>query len=470
MVNRIKKECETMKLSSHTIIVDDYPEPGEHIVFSTRTQAMVKVGQDLKNTLDSIGKNGGHFPLQHKEDLEQLYKMGILVQNEEEEQAKLKSFFHQLKYGYDRSKFAVTILTTHACNFKCVYCFEESSRENVKLDFETRELVIGWLKRRVQRMGYKGLTLNYYGGEPLLNLRAIEHISSEMKQWCKSKGLNFAITIQTNGYLMTPDLTAKLITLGLKKVRVSVDGIKENHDRNRPLRGGGATFDRIIKNIRDCADKVEICISMGYEKDDIGPIEALINYLDGLGILHKLGEFICSPIIPTLGPKGNSKAIRGSECMRSQEDHTMAKAVGKIKELMDRNSLKYTCNMSINACGLVRENSGVTIDQQGRFYRCNSLLGHPEFAIGDARHDEFNETQKEFRDLDVWKQCPVDCAYLPMCSGGCRLMSFVGGNKNFKVVSCKKDYLNEMAPEFIKRDYDRMLAQKHDIEKQSVMV
>ncbi|MCK5013842.1 MAG: SPASM domain-containing protein, partial [Candidatus Omnitrophica bacterium] len=112
----------------------------------------------------------------------------------------------------------------------------------------------------------------------------------------------------------------------------------------------------------------------------------------------------------------------------------------------------------------------VTIDQQGRFYRCNSLLGHPEFAIGDARHDEFNETQKEFRDLDVWKQCPVDCAYLPMCSGGCRLMSFVGGNKNFKVVSCKKDYLNEMAPEFIKRDYDRMLAQKHDIEKQSVMV
>ena len=439
-------------------------------MFSTRTQAMVKIDQGLKDILDSIGKNGNHFSLQHKEDLEQLYKMGILVRNEEDEQAKLKNFFNQLKYGYDRSKFAVTILTTYACNFKCVYCFEESSREHVKLDFEKQELVIIWLKKRVQRLGYKGVWLNYYGGEPLLNLQAIEHISSEMKQWCEAKGLNFDMTIQTNGYLMTPDLIDQLMPLGLKRVRVSVDGDKEKHDRNRPLRGGGATFDRIIKNIQDCADKIEICVSMGYEKDDIRPIEGLVKYLDGLGILHKLGEFICSPIIPSLGPKGNPKAICGSECMCNQEDHIMAKAVGKIKDLMDRNSLKYTCNMSINACGLVRENSSVTVDPGGDLYRCNSLLGHPEFAIGDVRHDGFNETQKEFRDLDVWKQCPTDCTYLPMCSGGCRLISFVGGNKNFKVVSCKESYLNEMAPVFIKRQYDQMAAQKKGHQQKSVMV
>ena len=158
-----------MKLSNHTIIVDDYPAPGEHIVFSTRTQAMVKIDQGLKDVLDLIGGNGDSFLPQCREELEQLYRMGILVQNEEEEQTKLKNFFDQLKYGYDRSKFAVTILTTHACNFKCVYCFEESSRENSHLDFETQERVIGWLKRRVERLGYKGVWINYYGGEPLLN-------------------------------------------------------------------------------------------------------------------------------------------------------------------------------------------------------------------------------------------------------------------------------------------------------------
>ncbi|MBN1869180.1 MAG: radical SAM protein [Candidatus Omnitrophica bacterium] len=459
-----------MRLSNHTIIVSHYPRPGEHLLFSTRTQAMVKIDQDLRDILGSLERYGDDLSLQRAEDLRRLHTMGILVQNEEEEQAKLKNFFHQLKYGYNRAVFPVTILTTASCNFKCVYCFEESSREGGNLDFETRELVIGWLKRRVERLGYKGLVLNYYGGEPLLYPQAIEHISSEMKQWCRSKGLNFAVTLQTNGYLMTPEAVAKLTALGLKRVRVSVDGARERHDRNRPLRGGGPTFDRIIRNIQDCADKLEICVSMGYEKDDIGPIAALVEYLDELGVLHKLGEFICSPIIPSLGPKGRPQAIRGSECMFNQEDHMMAAAVGKIKELMDRHHLKYTCNMSVNACGLVRENSGVTIDQHGRLFRCNSLLGHPEFAVGDVRHDEFNETQKEFRDLDAWKQCPVDCTYLPMCSGGCRLLSFVGGNKNFKTVSCKELYLNEMAPQFIKRQYEQTQAQKKELEQENIMV
>jgi len=49
------------------------------------------------------------------------------------------------------------------------------------------------------------------------------------------------------------------------------------------------------------------------------------------------------------------------------------------------------------------------------------------------------------------------------------MMAFVGGNKNFKVDSCKKPYLNEMAAEFIKRDYDKKVAQKQEKEKNVVM-
>jgi len=459
-----------MKLSNHTIIVNDYPEANQYLVYNTRTQALVKIDQNLKNVLDRLSQNGRAVSSDYQTQLEHFYKMGILVRDEQEDFNRLKAHLNQLKYSYDRSRFMATILTTYACNFKCVYCFEESSRENVKLNFETQELVIGWLKRRVQRLGYKGLLLNYYGGEPLLNPAAIEHISGEMKQWCASQGIDFAITMQTNGYLMTPELIDKLNKFNLQKVRISIDGVKENHDHKRPLRGGGSTFDRIIKNIKDCVDKVEICISVGYEGDHIEPIEQLIAYFKELGILRKLGQFICSPIHPTLGPKGNPTSIQGSECMCGHEDKTMASAARKIKELMVQNGLPYKSGMSTAACTLVRENSGVIIDQHGRLYRCNSLLGHSEFAIGDVRYDEFNEMQKEFRDLDVYRQCPTDCTYLPMCSGGCRLMSFVGGNKNFKVASCKKPYLNEMAPEFIKRDYDRMVAQKQEREKKAVMV
>ena len=42
-----------MKLSDYTITVEDYPKEGEHILFNTRTQAMVKIKQELKEILSA---------------------------------------------------------------------------------------------------------------------------------------------------------------------------------------------------------------------------------------------------------------------------------------------------------------------------------------------------------------------------------------------------------------------------------
>lgn len=463
-----------MKLSCHTIILDNYPNVGEYLVYHTRTQAMVKIDRDLKDVLDHLGQNGNTFNPRHNVHLEQLRQMGIVARDEQEDFVKLKSHLHQLKYGYDKSFYGVTILTTYGCNLGCVYCFQENTRSTVKMNPRIQEQVLGWLKRRMERLGYQRIYINYYGGEPLLNPGAIECISSEMKKWCASKGLGFSFGIQTNGYLLTLPKVEEFKKIGLRRVRVSLDGVKEDHDRSRPLRGGGGSFDRIIKNIIDCAGKIEIAISMGYRDNDLRPVERLLDYLDDLGILDKLGgQFLFSPVIPTVGPKGDAGAIRAPECMRYAQDDKLAEAARKVADLMKRKGLPNKSGMATATCPLVRENSSVTIDQEGLLYRCNPLLGHPEFSVGDVSHDEYNETHKEFRDLDVWKQCPTDCTYLPMCSGGCRLMSFVGGNKDFKGVSCKKSYLDEMAPEFIKRDYERMVAQKQETanrEKKVVMV
>jgi uncharacterized protein len=108
---------------------------------------------------------------------------------------------------------------------------------------------------------------------------------------------------------------------------------------------------------------------------------------------------------------------------------------------------------------VTRDNAGVTIDQHGRLYKCNSMLGHPELSTGSVRENVYNEQHHAFVNLDVWRQCPQDCTYLPMCSGGCRLSSFLK-NKNFKVPSCHKPYLNRMAPEIIKAEYREAVGKK----------
>ena len=451
-----------MKLASHTIIIDHYPTSDQHLVYHTRTQALVKIDQGLKEVLKGLG-SGNDIPADASRNLTRLRSMGIVVRDEQEERAQLKSHMDQLKYSYDQACLVVTILTTYACNFKCVYCFEEASRVHEKMDSSTQELVISWLKRKMERFGYKKLYVNYYGGEPLLNLDAMDCISSRMKTWCESRAIDFVMSMQTNGFLLTPAIVQRYKKFNLQSIRISVDGVKEDHDGNRPLRGGGGTFERIMKNIEDCVDQVKIHISVGHKKDDIAPIKRLLDYFEDKGLLHKMGRFIFSPINPTLGPQGNPGAIRGGECMGNSDDKILERMTQKINDLLDSKGIKNPkSGMATATCSLTRENGGATIDQQGRIYTCNTLLGHPEFAVGDVRQDALNKQGREFRDLDVWKQCPVDCTYLPMCSGGCRIMSFVGGYKNFKVAACKKSYLNKMAPVFIKRDYDRMMVQKEN--------
>jgi len=96
-----------------------------------------------------------------------------------------------------------------------------------------------------------------------------EFINWNMKEWCESQGVQFKFMLQTNGYLMTADCIDQYLKIGLDQVRISVDGDAGVHDRNRPLRGGGGTFQRIMENIVVSVDKVKIGISSGYEKSNI---------------------------------------------------------------------------------------------------------------------------------------------------------------------------------------------------------
>lgn len=449
-----------MKLSDYTFCVNDTTNKGGHLLFNTRTQAMVKVNEELRELIENY-YDPQNFELKTKycNELAELHKMGILVEDEEDDRKKLKSFFHQLKYNIKKSCLQVTILTTDACNFNCVYCFEKDTRENINMDFTTCDLAMNWIENRIEQFGYKELSVTFYGGEPLVNKPGLEYMVSTMKEWCEEQGVRFKFMLQTNGYLMTTETIEKYLKLGLFKVLISVDGLSPVHDRNRPLKGGGGTFEQIMKNIMECVDKVKIGISTSYDKDDIDHIEALLDYFEELKILHKLGDFIFSPIHPSFGPKDHPENFRQMSCMLNYDDDVIVNANEKIRALMERKNLPTRSVMAIAACPLTRENAGVTIDQHGRIFKCNSMLGYPEFAVGDVRDNHYNKKHDEFLNLDVWKKCPQDCTYLPMCGGGCRFMSFLE-HKNFTTPSCKKRYLDKVTPEFIKKEYETLVAAK----------
>jgi len=442
-----------MKLSRFNLWVENYPEQSKYLLFNTRTQALIKIDQELKENLEQL--SGSKL----KENLDALRENGIIVKDEEEENLKLKDFFRQLKYESDKLTFETTILTTYSCNFKCDYCFEESVREKIFMDKDTSDLVIQWLINRAEKRNLKKIYLVYYGGEPLLNIRPIYDISWHMQDWARKSGVDFAFGVITNGSLIYPDLVDKFLSVGLKEVRVTIDGDREAHNKNRPFSDGQPSFDLIINNIKGIIDKVKVAVAGNFDRENFSSIPRLLDYLDKEGLLYKLDYFAFAPIVPRLGPKENPSAIELSHCLSFLEKDGLFNEVLSIKrELLKRKLKLRTSGLAVNACPLTMQDAGVTIDPKGLIYKCNSLLGYPEFSVGDVRNEEFNQKHDQFLNIDAWDKCPADCPYVPMCQGGCRLFSYLE-NKNFSDLSCKRGYFDRITPELIKLEYEKLTKQ-----------
>jgi uncharacterized protein len=445
-----------MQLSKFNIWVKDHPSEGDYLLFNSRTQALIRISRPFKAELEAFVSGApAETCKQVSQSLKALKNNGIIVDDEQEEQAKLDDFFRQLKFEPCGLSFEATILTTYSCNFKCVYCFEERVKEHSFLNAQTSNYISNWLINKVKDNNLKALHLVYYGGEPLLNPAPIYNISSRLYNWSQTEGVKFKFSIITNGSLLSPQLVDRLLPIGLQEVRVTVDGDKQAHDLKRPFLDGRGSFDIIIDNIRQAIDKVNIGIAGNFDRQSFESIFRLLDYLDTQGLLYRLSSINFAPIVPRLGPESNPGAIELAECSSFLGKDGLFKETIALKKELIRRGIKINTGLAVNACPLFMQHAGVTIDPKGMIYKCNSLLGHTEFSVGDVCQKDYNAKFSEFLGLDAWKKCPRDCAYVPMCQGGCRFFSYVE-NGNFTDMACKRDYLDKIIPDLIKLEYDKL--------------
>jgi len=446
-----------MQLSRFNLWVEDYPQPGECLLFNTRTQALIKVKQGLKEKLKRLPVRQAIDDTELAAFLPALQENGIVVADEQEENDKLHGFFDQLKYGGGVLPFDATILTTYSCNFACTYCFEQSVREQVFMDKQASDQIIRWLISRAEKRGYRQIFLVFYGGEPLLNVRPIYDISWHLYTWAADRGIDFGFGIITNGSLLKPELVDKLLTVGLREVRITIDGDREAHDKKRPFSDGSPSFDAIIKNIKGLIkySRLKINVAGNFDQQSFESIPRLLDYLEKEEILRRLGTIDFAPLMPRLGPKDNPGMVELKDCFSFIGKNGLHREMVAIKKELLRRSLPMRTGFAINACSLLMHDGGVTIDPTGLIFKCNALVGYPEFAIGTVNDEQFNEKYDQFLRVEAWQQCDQQCPYIPMCQGGCRFFSYMEKN-SFSGISCKRDYFDRIAPELIKLEYQKI--------------
>jgi MoaA/NifB/PqqE/SkfB family radical SAM enzyme len=167
---------------------------------------------------------------------------------------------------------------TNSCNAACIFCPRDKTPRQGFMSFET-------FARAVQRVGELGdsAIVHICGlGEPLLHPNVAEMVNHLSK-----KGLPPSVT--TNAYLLTRELSHRLVDAGLREIVCSVSGIDDNYKKIHRLdfevvRRNIVDFIRVSKRRSEIVLSMTVCDPI---KDEMDKLEA---YWKSLGI-HRIVIF-----------------------------------------------------------------------------------------------------------------------------------------------------------------------------------
>ena len=203
-------------------------------------------------------------------------------------------------------EFHLIIATTLDCQFRCFYCYE--SHSNVYMNEDVKQAIINLVSK--QAMTGKNISIVWYGGEPMLDFDSVHELTRNFIEACNAYGVNYRASMISNGYLFTQEHIAELDTLKIQSVQVTVDGMKEVHERRRPLSDGGSSFERIIQNMKNIKEKsnAEVHLRINVDKSNLSSAYELIQYCADIGLndinvnLGMMKEFGCSHLCGNLNP------------------------------------------------------------------------------------------------------------------------------------------------------------------------
>ncbi|MGQ9630154.1 MAG: radical SAM protein [bacterium] len=431
-----------MRLSKHTLFIPDFPDEGKFLAFNTRTQAVVVIDRELKGIID--GLPSAPTEGRSREALSKLEEMGILVGDAVDENRVIEGWFRDIKS--DTSQVKATVLTTYACNFACTYCVEEGVKARIYMDDETARRTVSYIRERVEEHSPKGLFVTFYGGEPLLNLRAIKIVAGGLREFVQGRGLPFAFGITTNGALLTPKVVDELKGYGLGGIKVTLDGTREFHDRKRPFKNGRGTFDIIMRNILYAVDRIDVDIGGNFDDENAGSFLELLDYLLGLGLAPKLHKVRFKPISAIPRDREGLPLSADLGCVYS-ESGAIHRMVELRRAILER-GFRTDGGMGVNLCSVVMNNAIFIVDPRGKLYKCPAFVGREEFEVGDIRGRE----ERGFAGADLWRRC-IDCPYVPLCGDGCLYAAYVRYGDATRL-NCQRDYMEFVVRENLKMNYE----------------
>lgn len=169
---------------------------GKYLVYNSRTNTFLEVNDSLYKQLLECKEKQGSVAGFNNEMLSLLRKKKVVVSEGGDDDFLLELQYETDRRNYSKYTLGLSVVPTLACNFSCHYCFEEHKRK-VTMSEETEDVLVSFINTHLET---RELSLNWYGGEPLLAINTIERLLNKIAANVKLKlGRH---TLITNGYLV----------------------------------------------------------------------------------------------------------------------------------------------------------------------------------------------------------------------------------------------------------------------------
>ena len=314
------------------------------------------------------------------------------------------------------------------CNLTCSYCyvnkghFDYVDKPIPRMTAETADEIVDRIHTNFPSFGTYGY--HFYGGEPLMNFKAIDRIVRSAEAKAKATGTYADYHITTNGTLLTREI-ADFMSDHRFTVYFSIDGDEQNHDELRRYVNGKGSFKHVEKNLEYLRTRP------GVHLIGSSVIRSGFSLADALQQLKTHGASQCKAERVRLR-EGDHLSLNGAEHDNYVTDieglieHYVESLAAGRKPMDFRLSSKvlqvYTRTRREFFCPAGDRMFGVSAN--GELYPCALHVGRPQSKLGDI-YQGIDETarqafRKRFSPTEQ-AECRT-CWTRHLCGGGCSAM------------------------------------------------
>lgn len=303
-----------------------------------------------------------------------------------------------------------TILTTTKCNARCFYCYELKTKQKHHMSEKIALKVAKYIYNNAPLN--EVLRLDWFGGEPLFNQKAIDIITN----YLDAKKIQFVSSATSNGYLFNDSLIKKAIEQWhLESIQITIDGTENvyNKAKNYIYKKDSSPYQRVMNNIQMLLDaKVQVNIRINLDIYNAEDVKNLIfEIFSKFGILPNLSIYVW----PIFDDGSRSKEDEVVVYQKLEEIENLIVDYGYTYGALPNEQIRaYHCMADIG--------THVTISPDGELGTCEHYIDCDFFGNIDNPEIKDFDILKGWRHyenkLEICKDCPLyaDCLRPSKCT------------------------------------------------------